>query len=191
MNSFAKKWHRGFTITQLVVVVAIISLIIGIPLMLGVPRPVVPRNTPDESDRVFYREGNIAYSIVCPKDWYTSSEAHVRSYSDTNVYSSSHPLGRIYVQGIVVEPEEYRKATQLLEKTTFQDKEAFKETVVSPPRKMFGPSGYSFQIHFSQDGVWYQLTYFVNKKLKEFPPPIILDYFNTFRIEEQQQESKP
>jgi len=69
----------------------------------------------------------------------------------------------------------------------FQGSIAHYETEIIPSRKMLGPSGYFFALYFERDGKFYQLSYVVNQKMKEFPPPIIIEYFNTFRVENEEE----
>ena len=72
-----------------------------------------------------------------------------------------------------------------MEKTSFQGQPAYHETIIRPPRKLWGPSGYTYALCFERNGEWFELSYSVNREQEKFPPPIILEYFDTFQYEEE------
>lgn len=105
--------------------------------------------------------------------------------SATDVTSSSYPLGTMIAMGTPFYPHKEKDEIERLPTMEFQGSTAYYEKDVMPPRKMFGPSGYFFALYFERDGNFYRLSYFANRKMKEFPPPIIFEYFNTFKVENE------
>ena len=179
-------FRAAFTKTEFLVVASILLMLAALLFLGESPPPVVPSEPPNERNRNFCHTDNSHFSIICPERWSTSNELEIWSRSATDVASSSYPLGRIYARGTPFVPKEESEIKRL-PTMDFQGSIAHYETEIIPSRKMLGPSGYFFALYFERDGKFYQLSYVVNQKMKEFPPPIILEYFNTFRVENEDE----
>ena len=152
-------------------------------LKIPAPRPVVPHTAPNESYRVICSDEDYQFSMVCPPNWDTSCGFMIGSWSQADRPFSGLGVGHLLATPTLYDVEEVKTFSRI----DFQGKDAYCLNEVQPPRKMFGSSYYSYSLFFEREGVWFQLSYSTSKKLKEFPPPIIIEYFNTFRIEDENE----
>ena len=179
---------KAFVVLSLTIIVACSLGFVFVRYVLEIPpvRPVVPSFPPDEAYRFFVEDKT--FSMICPSDWFSESFTMIKSYSQTNISSSSFPLGRIMALNLPLkEVDEIRQLPTM----TFQNETAYFEIEVMQSRKTFGHGGNAINLFFERNGKWYQLIYAVNCKLKEFPPPIIIDYFSTFRISSVENPTSP
>jgi hypothetical protein len=152
---------------------------------------VIPSCLPDESNRIFFTvDGYNRFSIISPSDWFTTMGFYITLSSHRNISNSSQALGRMFIKGDISLEQEDIEKIQTLPTITFQNTIAYVKNEVIVPRKMFGSSGYYYEISFERNKKWYFLSYLTNRKQKQFPPPIILEYFNTFRLEDDTESVK-
>lgn len=167
--------------------VVCVGLVVGTTYKLAsTPAPpVAPDLPPAESDRVYCDRG---YSLIIPNGWSgRKATSRISSFSAT-ARSSDQPFGHIHTMDFSMEEGSLIAAGAV--ETRFQNSPAYHSLEEKPSRKLFGHLYVTYSILFCRDDHWYQLSYSTNRRQKEMPPRIIMDYFDTFRVEPSAVRSK-
>lgn len=169
-----------FRVLAAVSTVCTAVLIFAVCMILRSPASfTVPERPPVESNRVYCDRG---YSLVVPEDWSGKDAASRISSFSTAARSSDEPFGHIHTMDFSLEEGKVMSIGRA--QTVFQNSTAYERLEERPSRKPFGHTYYTYSLLFRRNNRWFQLSYSTNRRQKEMPPRVILDYFDTFRIEE-------
>ena len=159
-------------------------------LKIPASRSVVPQELPYDKFREFAENDSCVFSLICPDGWKSHGSKYVITSSSQpeEMPVSGLPEGVLYVRGGAIkdvqEAEDEKKRRLPI---TFQGNPAYYDSSIKPSGKMFRGATYDYNLFFERHGEWYCIGYTTNRRLKEFPPPIIIEYFNTFRIEDENE----
>jgi hypothetical protein len=146
---------------------------------------IIPDELPQETRRVRHPGG---FSLVYPRDWdVRTSNVSTDMVSIGGSPRVLLPARRVGGMGVFRFRDMDLSEVTKHRKVQFQGEDAYEE-IWTKEGNWDDPPGFSYTLYFRRAGVWYQIGFSAPLDL-ERPPPVILRYFSTFRVEGAESDS--